>query len=134
MTGKKAEKANATEAGEVTVSLIKTETESAMSGKGTSDLKDATGEEEMKTNNNLSISKFIGLALMFVLLNSSALSQFSLSTGLNMSYNDNINSNYEFLSDEVSRNSFLKQLMTFLPKIKTCNCIMKALSIISEEM
>ena len=38
----------------------------------------------------------------FLLFQGNASAQFNLNTGLNVSYNDNINSNYEYLTDEVS--------------------------------
>jgi hypothetical protein len=76
-----------------------------MKEKAISVLKDATGEAKMETNNlaiGLYIRKLIRPVLMLALLYSTASAQFNLNTGFNMSYNDNINSNYQFLSDEVT--------------------------------
>jgi hypothetical protein len=101
MTGMKTVKANATGAEEETASRIKTVTVFAMTGREQSDRKDATGEEEMKTSRN-ALRLFLIAVIGSAIIPSGTKAQFSLSTGLNMSYNDNINSNYELLSDEVT--------------------------------
>lgn len=75
----------------------------------------------MKINNIITGFKtkyYIGFIFIFTLLSGSVLSQFSLSTGLNMSYNDNINSNYESLSDEVSE-FFMESSYSFPMKNKS---------------
>ena len=101
MTGTRKEKANATKEEEETVLLIKTVTVFVMKEKELSGRKDATGEEEMVTNRN-TVKLFFYAVIALVLIPSASNAQFSLSTGLNMSFNDNINSNYELLSDEVT--------------------------------
>jgi hypothetical protein len=105
MTGKKAVRANAIRAEEETALWIRTETESVMTERETSVPEDAIEEEEMKTSRfetcyiRRILPPLVFLLLLFPLKLSA---QFSLSTGLDMSFNDNINSNYQSLSDEVS--------------------------------
>jgi len=91
-----------------------------MKEKAISVLKDAIGEAKMKKSNltiGFKIRKIIYPILMLALLYSTASAQFGLSTGLNMSYNDNINSNYQFLSDEVTE-FFLESSYSFPSKNK----------------
>ncbi len=107
MTGKKTDRANAIKEEEVTASLIKTVTAFVMKEKAASDLKGAIEEEEMETINKSKLRYYIRtippvLVLLLMLFPSKSYSQFGLSTGLNMSYNDNINSNYEYLPDEIT--------------------------------